>query len=169
MIRPARHADLPAVAALERQSFSRYQLGPRQLRYLLRRPAHLFLVAVQAGQVIAEAIALVRRCQRRLSGRIYTLAVHRNFQGRGIALKLLKRLLAELAARGAHRVYLQVQHDNHPAIQLYRRLGFRSLGALPHYYGHGAHGVHMVHQVAAPKPFPTSRARPAAAKPKSAA
>jgi len=53
-------------------------------------------------------------------------------------------MVDELAARGVTRVYLEVEQGNTNAITLYKRSGFRSIGALPNYYGPGIDGLHMM-------------------------
>jgi ribosomal protein S18 acetylase RimI-like enzyme len=52
------------------------------------------------------------------------VAVHPDWQGRGIATELVKRSLGWVRARGGLRVRLQVRTDNTPAQALYSALGF---------------------------------------------
>jgi ribosomal protein S18 acetylase RimI-like enzyme len=44
---------------------------------------------------------------------------------------------------GAARMVLEVEHDNEPAIALYRGYGFRPIAARADYYGPGADAVIM--------------------------
>jgi GNAT superfamily N-acetyltransferase len=46
------------------------------------------------------------------------------YRGRGLAAHLTARLCARAREDGVHLVHLQVEHDNHAAQRLYRRLGF---------------------------------------------
>jgi GNAT superfamily N-acetyltransferase len=55
---------------------------------------------------------------------IANVGVHPEFQGRGIALKLMQATLQMLAKRGGHEVILQVDTSNTRAIKLYEGLGF---------------------------------------------
>jgi ribosomal-protein-alanine N-acetyltransferase len=55
-------------------------------------------------------------------------------RGRGLARRLLTRHLGRLAARGARRVFLEVDEGNDPAIRLYTRSGFERVGRRPGYY-----------------------------------
>ena len=52
---------------------------------------------------------------------VYTAEAAR---GQGLARRLCERLLFLAAAQGARVAYLQVEADNHPARQIYQRLGF---------------------------------------------
>ncbi len=44
------------------------------------------------------------------------------------------------------RVYLEVEHGNAAALNLYERFGFRRIGHLADYYGPGKDAVHMVYE-----------------------
>lgn len=55
---------------------------------------------------------------------IANVGVHPTFQGRGIARKLMNQCLDMLRERRGQAAILQVDQDNHKAIQLYERLGF---------------------------------------------
>jgi GNAT superfamily N-acetyltransferase len=46
------------------------------------------------------------------------------YRGRGLAAHLTASLAAHLRQEGIGLIHLQVEHDNHTAIRLYRRLGF---------------------------------------------
>ncbi|CAN7580404.1 GNAT family N-acetyltransferase [Bosea sp. LjRoot90] len=52
----------------------------------------------------------------------------------GLGQALLAAHLAQLAARGAARLFLEVEEGNAPAIALYRRLGFETVGRREGYY-----------------------------------
>ena len=144
VIRSATHADLPALNALERAAFSTHAISARQMRYLLKNPSAIFLVALRGGALAGDAIALVRRNPGgRLSGRVYSLVVDLAHRGQKIGPKLMAALMNALAQRGVGRVYLEVEQSNSGAIRLYEQLGFRTVKPLRHYYGRGNHGVHM--------------------------
>eukprot|EP01042_Synura_sphagnicola_P035465 gene35465-biopygen34027 len=52
----------------------------------------------------------------------------------GLGQTLLCAHMAQLAARGATRLFLEVEDGNAPAIALYRRLGFETVGRREGYY-----------------------------------
>lgn len=55
------------------------------------------------------------------------IAVHRDFQGKGLGRALLCAAMGELAALGCGRCCLLVATDNARAFSLYRRAGFRAV------------------------------------------
>ena len=54
------------------------------------------------------------------------IAIHPDFQGKGLGRALLRAVLAELAGLGCGRCRLLVATDNGRAFSLYRREGFRA-------------------------------------------
>ncbi len=146
-VRRADKADLSAAVALETGCFSSYCLTKRQLQYLQQRQSAVFLVAEDAGRIVGEGISLVRRHKRGASGRIYSLAVDPIARGRRIGQRILRAMIDDLAARGAKRIYLEVEATNTAAIALYHRNGFTQVGRLVDYYGPGRDGLHMRHDV----------------------
>ncbi|HEY2585506.1 MAG TPA: GNAT family N-acetyltransferase, partial [Tepidisphaeraceae bacterium] len=152
IIRHARKADVAAAMALEASNFTAFALNKRQLHYHQQRGSSIFLVAEQAEQVVGDGIALVRQHKTGVSGRIYSLVVRDDCRGQRIGSKLLIALLAELAARGVRRVYLEVEASNEPAIRLYDHHGFRRIGDLPDYYGAGKPALHMMHELQVRQP-----------------
>jgi ribosomal-protein-alanine N-acetyltransferase len=68
---------------------------------------------------------------------ILSVAVARNWQGRGLARRLLDLHLRRLAGLGLRAVFLEVEEENEPARRLYARAGFREVGRRPGYYSGG--------------------------------
>lgn len=56
------------------------------------------------------------------------LHVARAYRGRGLARELLTHVRARARANQAREMHVETQAGNHPAIQVYRRLGFRLTG-----------------------------------------
>ena len=138
---------MPAIEGIETLSFEHpgEVFHHRQIVSLVLNPRAIVLVAENAsGEVLGWAAALTRHSRRSVSGRVYALAVHPHGRGAGIGRMLMERLLESLRARGSARVFLEVRADNHPAIGLYRKLGFRDYKNLSHYYAKGRHALRMV-------------------------
>ncbi len=55
---------------------------------------------------------------------VANVGVHPNYQRRGIARQLMHISMAQIRERGGTAAVLQVDYNNHPAITLYRQLGF---------------------------------------------
>jgi ribosomal-protein-alanine N-acetyltransferase len=89
-----------------------------------------------------------------VTGRLYSLAVRGECRGRKVGRKLLDAMLAELASRGAARIYLEVEQDNAGALRLYESAGFRRTRVLRGYYGTGRDGWHMVQEPPPPELVP---------------
>jgi ribosomal-protein-alanine acetyltransferase len=147
VIRSARKDDLPTISAIEEGCFDAYNLSRRQLQYLQQRNTAVFLVAEKGGRIVGEGIALIRHHKASVSGRVYSLAVDPANRGQGIGERLMREMVEQLRARGVRRLYLEVQASNAKAVALYERLGFKSIGELPDYYGDGKAGVHMMCEV----------------------
>jgi ribosomal-protein-alanine N-acetyltransferase len=65
---------------------------------------------------------------------ILTLAVHPKARRRGLGARLVREGVADAAARGASRLFLEVADDNAAALALYARAGFSEAGRRPGYY-----------------------------------
>jgi len=65
---------------------------------------------------------------------ILYIGVDCEFQRYGFALELMQSAIKEAKARRATMLYLEVAEDNHPACNLYKRLGFDAVGRRQGYY-----------------------------------
>lgn len=65
---------------------------------------------------------------------ITNLAVHPDYQCRGVGRMLLETLVQEAGRRGAARITLEVRLSNYRAQDLYRKFGFEPRGVRPRYY-----------------------------------
>jgi ribosomal protein S18 acetylase RimI-like enzyme len=83
-------------------------------------------VWVEEGRVVGNAS--LRRALERSGFFIGNVAVHPDWQRRGIARQLVKAALDEVATRGGRWVGLEVRTDNPVARQLYEQLGFQQVG-----------------------------------------
>lgn len=128
-IRPARPADLDAIVAIERESFSD-PWSATALRDLVEAPAGWFLVAVVDDHVAGYAVA-----HRVLdTGEIQNLAVAGRHRRRGVGQALVRQLLDELVRSGVRRVFLEVRASNQPARALYAAFGFSEIARRRGYY-----------------------------------
>jgi ribosomal-protein-alanine acetyltransferase len=95
-------------------------------------PLRVNLVAEdpETGAVTGFAVACLVGPQAELE----TIAVAAEGQRRGVARRLLAALAVELKRLRVREVTLEVRASNHPALALYRSLGFRETGRRPRYY-----------------------------------
>ena len=67
-------------------------------------------------------------------GHITNVAVDPDYQGQGLGRRLMNELTSRVKALGVDSMTLEVRPSNTVAINLYTRLGFRSVGQRPKYY-----------------------------------
>lgn len=106
---------------------------PRRLIYALAQLYQdTFLVALARGKVAGYAIYSDGEAPHLIS-----LAVHPSYRRRGIGEALMRAVLRH--TKGA--MVLEVRENNMTAIELYRKLGFKSIGRVANYYEDGADAV----------------------------
>ncbi|MDA1106878.1 MAG: N-acetyltransferase [Proteobacteria bacterium] len=130
-LRRAVPADLAALVALERH-FPGDRLSRQSLRRLLHSASAEVWVYEEAGQVTGNAVLLCRTTSTQ--ARLYSLVVHPQHHGRGIARALLETVERAVTARGCHRLSLEVRTDNAPALRLYKKAGFQLIRQITDYY-----------------------------------
>jgi ribosomal-protein-alanine N-acetyltransferase len=65
---------------------------------------------------------------------IHLLAIHPQYQGKGLGKFLLGQLLQLAKEIGLERATLEVRESNHQALGLYQKFGFQEAGRRPNYY-----------------------------------
>ena len=120
-IRPALSQDLPRILEIEKLTFGE-QWDYFQFKASLNE---VFLVAVDP--VTAEVLGFLVACccQVTRRGIILRVAVHPDYQGRGIATRLLEELFRELRQRDLDEVELDVDVIKAGALRLYEKMGFK--------------------------------------------
>lgn len=114
-------------------SYSFWQL----VYYKIRFPRY-FLVACWKNEIIGYIIAGYSRIgPHSRVGEIISLATDQQWRRRGIAERLLTKVLEELRSSHLPEVRLQVAVSNEAAQHLYRKLGFQWDKLLPNYYSTG--------------------------------
>jgi ribosomal protein S18 acetylase RimI-like enzyme len=147
-IRAARLADLPALLAIERASFTTDRLTRRALRRLLTRGSCAMFVAATGRVVVGYALVLYRRGSRR--ARLYSLAVDPRRRRAGVAAHLLAAAERRARARGFEAVTLEVAAANRAAVTLYRTAGYKLLARLGPYYADGSPGERWIKRLGTP-------------------
>lgn len=142
-LRPARPADAPALAALQRVIYGegRWFVGDgapsaealaHRLRLLDPRRSHYLLALAASPQGDANDPAEVcgwlelhrMQPERLMHVAVLTLAVAPAFRQRGVASELLAGAYGWARGAGVEKVQLSVREHNRAAISLYRREGF---------------------------------------------
>ncbi|MBI3701276.1 MAG: ribosomal protein S18-alanine N-acetyltransferase [Afipia sp.] len=128
-VEPAGLRDAPRLAQLHRASF------------------HRGWDASEFEQILIEKNALAHRLRRgsntigfivsRMAAdeaEILSVAVAKQYRGKGYSRDLLRTHLGHLAGHGLKTVFLEVEENNRPARSLYQRAGFRVVGRRERYY-----------------------------------
>src|SRR3954469_9619245 len=121
------YGDLPAVIAIERRAFpTPWSLAMFVLA--LSKPSGICLAAEDSDGLVGYLV-----CARYDDvWHLMNVAVHPERRRRGVATDLIERLFDE--AGSGSRFTLEVRVSNAPAIEMYRRFGFRSAGRRRRYY-----------------------------------
>lgn len=126
--RPMTEADLPAVDAIE-QAVQPYPWRISQFADSLKA-GHQAWIFTEAGQPFGYAVLLAALDEVEL----LTLALARSHQGRGLGRHCLGWLQAQVRQQGGRSLFLEVATANAPALGLYQRMGFETLGRRRNYY-----------------------------------
>lgn len=130
IIRPMFISDLDQVLLVETHSFATPWSRAAFYGELLENPRARYLVAVN-GRRVAGYIGLWLILDE---AHITNVAVHPDYRGRGIGRMLMMQAEKVAAANGARRMTLEVRKSNIVAQNLYRSLGYYSVGVRPGYY-----------------------------------
>lgn len=138
VIRQGTLSDIPAIMDLEQGSIE-HPWESKAIETLITDNNKTCLVA-ELGGVIVSYVGAESVLDESNIGNIVT---HKEYRGKGIATELFEALLTELKAQGIKKLFLEVEHDNTPAIGLYEKLGLSNYGYRRDYYGQGKDAVLM--------------------------
>ena len=69
------------------------------------------------------------------------IAVHKKFQRKHIARKLINHVITRLKIQNIKKIFLEVSEKNKPARKLYKSFDFQEEGIRKHYYARGEHAI----------------------------
>jgi [ribosomal protein S18]-alanine N-acetyltransferase len=127
-LRPMAQADLPRVAALERESYV-FPWNDQIFADCLRVGYHCVVVDTPAG-VAGYGILSMGAGEAHILNLCIAEAWRRHGVGRGLLLALLRHA----RDRGVRDAFLEVRRTNRAAIALYHSLGFECVGTRRGYY-----------------------------------
>jgi len=99
-----------------------------------------FLVAEREGEIVGFIMGVVSDVRQ---SRILMLAVKEPHRKIGIASALIRSFVSSSLLKGLYSIVLEARISNVTAINLYSKLGFRTIGSLRAYYRDGEDGVRM--------------------------
>ncbi len=134
VIRECRETELHKVAEIERLCFR--DPYPLQLLAMLRALyPELFLVAIVENHIVGYVSAVVRQ---EGVGHLVSICVHPAYRRRGIGTALMEEIEKRLYnIFGICKFRLEVRVSNVPAINLYRKLGYKIINRIERYYHDG--------------------------------
>src|SRR6478672_1511163 len=99
-------------------------VDPDRLAAYLAEPGHHMLVALSAGEVIAQVAAVIHRHPDKPT-ELYLdeVGVAPEFQRRGLARRMLDEMFAIGRAEGCEEAWVGTELDNEPARKLYESRG----------------------------------------------
>ncbi len=125
-----RESDLDSVMEIEQASFPTPWSRNAFLSEITENRRACYLVARENGRVAGYVGIWIILDE----GHVTNLAVHPDFRRQGIGEQLMLAIMAYARSRGARRITLEVRVSNLVAQNLYRKLGFVSVGTRPGYY-----------------------------------
>lgn len=135
VFRTATATDLEALIAIESHCFAIDRLSRRSFRHHIKSlNSDLLVLQNETNDTEIYAYGLVLNHQGTRLARLYSIALHPDLRGQGIAKKLLAEL--EVSAVKRNRLYmrLEVAINNNAAIKLYQDMGYRVFGEYSDYY-----------------------------------
>lgn len=131
MIRPFSLSDLESILEIENQSFPKSPYDWITFLNLHALYPETFLVYTstnhgQKGQKILGYIVFSH------DGHILSIAVHPHHRRKGVGRKLLMKAMK---ASSLQKVWAEVRRSNQGAQAFYSKMGFRTTGSVPNYYG----------------------------------
>lgn len=137
-VRRATSGDLPALVAIEQESFIDAWTA-ETIADSITEPRTIVLVATVDEIVRGYGVAWTLGDE----GDIMHLAVAPAWRRHGLGRALLQALLAACVQVGAQRVLLEVRAGNEAAHRLYEQLGFMAVGTRRRYYRDGEDALTM--------------------------
>lgn len=123
------HGDIEEVVIIEEESFS-IPWSYRSFEDSLNLPYGRFYVAKIEGKVVGYiGLYLVGE-----DGDITNVAVLSQYRRKGIAGKLIEKVIKCAKENGVNSINLEVRPSNSSAIELYTKYGFEELGKRKNFY-----------------------------------
>lgn len=138
LIRKFEPEDFPCVIDIERQVFNEHD--PYFYMQFYETCSDGFIVAEMNGLVIGYVVGFLAN---EGTGRVFSLAVHPAYQGRGAGSALLKELAGIFRNFGALEIILEVRSSNTRARKFYEKHRFYQTGIVEKYYNDGENACLM--------------------------
>jgi ribosomal-protein-alanine N-acetyltransferase len=142
-VRRATPADIPAIVAIEKESF----IDPWEQAVFLEALTYYpttYFVAECDGAVVGFVVGGLEDTGENIYGHLCNLGVSPRYRRRGIGRLLVNRVQHQFALEMATGVQLEVRVSNTTAQRFYRRMGYRDVFGIEHYYANGEDAIVMM-------------------------
>jgi aminoglycoside 3-N-acetyltransferase I len=111
----------------DERTYRQAQPSDSYLKDLLASPSFIAIAALSEAKVVGglAAYVLPKFEQARSEIYIYDLAVLESHRRQGVATALIGELKKQALVKGAYVIFVQADHGDDPAIELYTKLGVR--------------------------------------------
>ena len=130
--------DLKRVFEIENMSFNQ-SYGINMFQQLYEMGVG-FLVAEEDGYVIGYVIFWIKYENQ---GHIISIAVDKNYRRTGAGTQLLVKAISILSLLDISAIYLEVNENNHGAVEFYKTFNFKIDRVVPGYYEDGDGAIIM--------------------------
>ncbi len=153
IVREARPEDLDEVISINMEALPEHY--PRGFwEEHLRKWNKSFLVAELDGKIVGYVMCRIEwgwgftKNKLLKKGHVISIAVRSNYRRRGIGERLMIHAMKALKEHyGAEEIYLEVRVSNTPAINLYKKLGFKIVKTIVNYYLDGEDAYVMAREL----------------------
>lgn len=135
-IRKARVLDLPKLVEVENACFDYDQLSRRNFHWMIKHAHSIFLVLEYKKNIIGYGLVLINKGTS--LARLYSICVLNEYQGLGLAGKLIASLEEKASDNDCAYLRLEVKESNESAIRLYQKLGYNKFTKKEDYYDDGS-------------------------------
>jgi ribosomal protein S18 acetylase RimI-like enzyme len=116
--------DAEGILAVERATFDESPYSPEQIQPMLSEGPQRAWVALAGGRIVGFVVTFLTRGWQGPCWEIDLLAVHPDWQGHGLATRLI-RVAGARGARFVRHARAAVATDNEPSLRAFARAGFR--------------------------------------------
>lgn len=134
-IRPANMNDLPGILDIEQKCFGEERFSSETVRAFIEREDCVVVLALEGGLTVGSAMCMFSKLAR--EGRIVSVAVLKELRSKGIGGMLLQECENIFRSHSLSTYTLEVETSNEPAIRLYLKHGYETVGIINDYYSAG--------------------------------
>jgi ribosomal protein S18 acetylase RimI-like enzyme len=136
-IRKVKLTDLGQLVEVENQCFTYDQMSRRNFLWMIKHAHSILLVLEYKTKIVGYGLILINRGTS--LARLYSICTLKEFQGFGLATKLLTELENRTADdKDCAYLRLEVKADNKGAIKLYKKMGYVKFTQKEGYYDDGS-------------------------------